>query len=153
MREFRVIMIVLSLFTGLLVFAPAEVKTQPNFTISILSGGTTNGSIVVAEVESGIDNYPDQTTIEITADANWKVTASVVVVSNPSGTGNPSATAIEVGNNDNPGEFNAGGGLVQTGTSGTHSFTVDFRLNLSTLGDAPSGNYSYTITYTIDENI
>jgi hypothetical protein len=138
---------------GYLILAPDEVKTMPNLTITILSGGTTNGSIVSGEVETGLDDYPDQTNIEVMSDVNWKVTASVVVVSNPVGTGNPSPNAIEVGNNDNPGEFNAGGGLVQTGSAGTVTFDVDFRLNLSTINDAPSGNYSYTITYTLEENI
>ena len=43
----------------------------------------------------------------------------------------------------------SGGGPVQTGTPGTTQFTVDFRINLSTLGDAPAGTYSFTITYTV----
>ena len=153
MRAIRIALVLMFLSAGYLILAPDEVNTMPMLTITILSGGVTNGSIVAGEVQTGLDDYPDQTTIEVISDVNWKVTASVVVVSNPPGTGNPSATAIEVGNNDNPGEFNAGGGLVQIGTPGTVSFPVDFRLNLSTLGDAPNGNYSYTITYTLAENI
>lgn len=126
-----------------------DAQTQPSLTIVVLSGGVVNVPVTAADVETGRVEILDQTTLEVTADVNWQVNASVTIDSFPAGTENPTALALEVGNNDSPGVFVPGGGLVQTGVPGTTSFTVDFRINLSTLGDAPAGNYSFTITYTV----
>ncbi len=134
---------------GLATVTPA--KTQPNLTIQILSGGNWTVSVTKDHVQLGRVDMNDQTQIEITADVNWKVTASVTLDAFPAGTQNPTNLALEVGSNDTPGQFNAGGGLVQTGAPGTVQFPVDLRLNLATLGNAPAGTYSFTITYTIQQ--
>jgi len=128
-----------------------EAKVQTTLTISVVSGSSVNVSVSQADVEAGRVDIFDQTTLEVSANVNWQVTASVTIDSYPAGTENPTHLALEVGNNENPGEFNPGGGLVETGTPGTTTFTVDLRLNLVTLGDAPAGDYSFTITYTVSQ--
>jgi len=143
-----VVLIAIVLFTNATLFVN-DAQTQPNLAITVVSGSNVNVPVTAADVEAGRVEILDQTTLEVTADVNWQVNASVTIDSFPAGTENPTALALEVGNNDNPGVFNPGGGLVQTGAPGTTSFTVDFRINLSTLGDAPAGNYSFTITYTV----
>ena len=141
--------LVLIVLSATAVLFSLDAQTQPNLSIVVLSGSTVSVSVAAADVEAGFVEILDQTTLEVTADVNWQVTASVTLDSFPAGTENPTALALEVGNNDSPGVFNPGGGLVQTGTPGTTQFTVDFRINLSTLGDAPAGTYSFPITYTV----
>ena len=125
--------------------------TQGTFDLVVLAGGMVSGTIARQDVEAGYIELLDETEIEVTADADWQLNAEVMVVSNPAGTGNPVAAALEVGNNTNPGEFIAGGGLVSTGGSGTISVFIDYRLNLSTLGTAPGGDYEYLVTFTITD--
>ena len=126
-------------------------STMPMLDLTVVTGGSVNGSVANSDVQSGFVLFEDETELQIMSDVNWQVTATVVIDGSPVGTGNPTHLSIEIGNNDNPGEFNAGSGLVETGTPGTSNITVDFRLNLSTLTDAPSGDFDYTITYTLEE--
>lgn len=125
-------------------------SSQPTLLLTVNSGASVSGSITRADVEAGFVQILDQTELHVSADVIWRVTASVALYSSPAGTGNPTPLSLEVGNNDNPGEFNPGSGLVQTGSAGTFDITADFRLNLSTLGDAPAGSFDYTITYTLE---
>lgn len=141
--------LIIAVFLALAFVMAQPVHTQPSFTLQILSGGNWAVSVTNQHVQVGQVGMNDQTEIEITATVNWKVTASVALDAFPTGTQNPTYLALEVANNDNPGEFNAGGGLVQTGAPGTVQFNVDLRLNLATLGIAPAGTYSFTILYTI----
>ncbi|MBI1729399.1 hypothetical protein HY229_01830 [Candidatus Acetothermia bacterium] len=124
--------------------------SQPTLSLTVNSGASVSASITRADVESGFVQILDQTQLHVSADVAWRVRASVALDSSPAGTGNPTPLSLEVGNNDNPGEFNPGSGIVQTGSAGTFDITVDFRLNLSTLGDAPAGSFNYTITYTLE---
>jgi len=128
-----------------------QAAPQGTFDLVVLSGSMVSGSVAREDVEAGFVELLDETELEVTADADWQLNADVMVVSNPSGTGNPVAAALEVGNNTNPGEFIAGGGLVATGSSGTVSVLVDYQLNLSTLGAAPGGAYEYLVTFTVTD--
>ena len=153
LRPFGIVKrVVTAIILGLLIVIPQlDGSTMPMLDLTIVTGGSINGSVANSDVQSGFVVFEDQTELQVMSDVNWQVTANVVIDGSPAGTGNPTNLSIEVGNNDNPGEFNAGTGLVQTGTPGTINLTVDFRLNLSTLTDAPSGDFDYTITYTLEE--
>ncbi len=141
--------LIIIIFFFLALFPVHDAQTQASLTLTVTSGQSVSASVTKADVEAGRVEILNPTVIEITANVNWQVVASVVIDSFPAGTGNPTALALEVGNNDQPGQFNAGGGLVQTGVPGSFTFSVDFRINLLTLGNAPAGNYGFTITYTI----
>jgi len=127
---------------------------NPNFTLQITAGGTVSAAVGAADVEAGFVEMLDQTTLEITANGNWKVTASVTNVVFPVLATNAIPTAVEVKNNDT-GLYVPGGGVVQTGLIADGSpvaFTVDTRLNVMSIGNAPHGNYDFDVVYTISAN-
>ncbi len=126
-------------------------------TVTIITGGTLNGTVAKADIEAGRIEFLSQTTLKVVSTKNWRVRATASVVGFPGGADDPTANAVEIKNN--LGVFTPAGPpgvIVQTGTptpAAGVKFNVDLRVILSLFGDGKIGSYQFTVNYTIEENI
>ena len=136
---------------GALDWVPVTVHyTEPVVQIDCLSPALCQNGVVLesSDVRAGFVSL-QSTTLDVAtcAACNWEVTAVVNLSTCPTGTTNCVTSALEF--QELGGGYLAGGGVIFSGT-GSQTFDADSRLNLSTLGDAPAGNYLFDVTYTVN---
>ncbi len=134
------------------------IEYQDVMQVVIETGATLTATVVQSDVELGRVEFTGQTTLRVTATRNWRVRATVVSNSFPSGADDPTPNAVQI--KDYLGSFQPGGTpgvIVREGTptpAGGETFTVDIRVLLNMFGDGKTTPppYLFNVNYTIEDD-